>query len=76
MKLDSRIRFGIQDLMDEYEKVWRAEIQRARNESKKDAKPMEEIKGPRQRTKSKVQEEGNLGSMQVQTYQKYVPKQA
>lgn len=54
--------------MDEYDKVWRAEINRTKQEIKSVAKPTEEMKGPRQRTKSKVFEESNNGSMQVQTY--------
>jgi len=42
MDLNSRIRFCIQDLIDEYDRSWKIEIIRAKEDAKK-AKPAEKV---------------------------------
>lgn len=73
MNLDSRIRFGIQDLIDSYDREWKAEIVRSKQDNLLKAKAQEQkekaktekVQG-RSRKNSKVQEDGNLGFMQIQ----------
>lgn len=68
--LSSRIRFGIQDLIDSYNQVWKKEIIRAKQEAfahkaKQEASKAHEPKG-RSRKSSKVLEDSKVGYMQVQ----------
>lgn len=58
MVLDSRIRFGIQDVIDHYDKSWKTEILRSRQEqlkrdNAKQPQKSAEVKG-RKRINSKV----------------------
>lgn len=63
--LNSRIRFCIQDLIDAYDKSWKTEIIRSKQENKKNALAKSEKVQGRSRKSSKVADEGNLGFMKV-----------
>jgi hypothetical protein len=71
MTLDSRIRFGIQDLIDSYDKTWKTEIHRSRQEAQLLANTTPKAtndtgkagQAGRNRRSSKVQEDSQLGSM-------------
>jgi hypothetical protein len=64
MNLNSRIRFCIQDLIDEYQKSWKGEIIRSKQDQAKKAQKPEKVQG-RSRKSSRVADEGNLGFMKV-----------